>query len=161
MTKQERELRAQAELIKAEARNLVGEDKIEEAKAKAKEAQALMEKAELMAQLEAEEIAKEPLTPEKKDRAEIEANYRASFFKALRGRKLTADDRENIEVCMQDLRAATWQQMTARMAAYWYLRTFRRQLTSIRGSFRSCSRLSMLFRFPHFREVAYLKKSRQ
>lgn len=98
MTKQERELRAQAELIKTEARNLVGEDKIEEAKAKAKEAQALTEKADLMAQLEADEIAKEPLTAEKKDKAEIEANYKASFFKALRGKKLTADDRENIEV---------------------------------------------------------------
>lgn len=98
MTKQERELRAQAELIKTEARNLVNEDKIEEAKAKAAEAKNIIEKADLMAQLEADEQAKGPITSEKKDKAEIEANYKASFFKALKGRKLSADDREAIEV---------------------------------------------------------------
>ena len=74
-------------MIKTEARNLVNEDKIEEAKAKAKEAQNLVEKADLMAQLEADEIAKEPLTPEKKDKAEIEANLQVNIFQGFKGQE--------------------------------------------------------------------------
>lgn len=98
MTKQERELRAQAELLKTEARNLVAEGKMTDAKAKADEAKSLIEKADLLAQLEAEHTEGTEQKGEAKDKKEIEDNYKNSFFKAFRRQKLTAEDREAIEV---------------------------------------------------------------
>jgi HK97 family phage major capsid protein len=93
MTKQERELRNQAEQLKAEARTLVSENKIEDAKTKAAEAKALTEKADLLASLEEEEVPTPP-KGEAKDEAEQKKLYSKAFFKAFRGKKLDSEERE-------------------------------------------------------------------
>jgi HK97 family phage major capsid protein len=93
MTREEREIRTQVAALKNEARHLVGEDKLTEAKAKAKEAEQLAEKADLLAQLEADDLnnVKEP-KGEKKDKDELKATYNKAFFKAFRRQRLTPDE---------------------------------------------------------------------
>lgn len=99
MTKEERELRNQVSKLKTEARNLVAEDKIEEAKAKVKEAENLTEKADLLAALEDASGAEgTPVTgSEKKDAEDRKAQYRNVFFKAFRRQKLDADERRLLD----------------------------------------------------------------
>lgn len=99
MTREERELRTQIADLKNEARTLVSEDKMTEAKAKAKEAENLAEKADLLANLEDTQNPGTPLPAgEAKDEAEQEKQYKNAFFKAFRGKKLTADERGAIDV---------------------------------------------------------------
>ncbi|QEY34621.1 phage major capsid protein [Caproiciproducens galactitolivorans] len=99
MTREERELRNQISVLKAEARNLVAEDKLKEAKAKAKEAENLTEKADLLAKLEDESnLGGIPLSKgEKKDLEDRKALYRKAFFKAFRRQKLSADERQMLD----------------------------------------------------------------
>lgn len=96
MTKQEREIRNQIATLKSEAKNLLAEDKIEDATAKAKEMEALVVKADLMASLEDDTIPA-PLTAEKTDDAKAQA-YGKAFFKAFRRQKLTTEDKEALTV---------------------------------------------------------------
>lgn len=94
MTKQERELRAQAEQLKTEARTLIAQDKMEDAKSKAAEAKNLVEKADLMRDLEEKQIDEgKPADPVAKDEAEQAQQYKNAFFKALCRKNLNADDR--------------------------------------------------------------------
>lgn len=99
MTKEERELRNQVSTLKTEARNLIAEDKIEEAKAKAKEAENLTEKVDLLAKLEDVPGAEGTLVTggEKKDEEDRKAQYHNAFFKAFRSQKLNADERQLLD----------------------------------------------------------------
>lgn len=94
MTREERELRNQIATLKAAARTLVSEDKMEEAKAKVAEANNLTEKADLLAQLEDENTPKVPLSEgEKKDAAERKQLYQNAFMKNFRGKPLSDEER--------------------------------------------------------------------
>lgn len=99
MTREERELRLQITQLKTEARTLVSENKLEEAKAKKAEIDNLTEKADLLAALEEEETAAgtEIGEGEKKDAEELAQNYRNAFFKMFRGKRLDATDRDAIQ----------------------------------------------------------------
>ncbi len=97
MTREERELRLQIEALKNEARQLVSEDKLEEAKAKVKEAEKLAEKADLLAKLEADDLNNVQVPKgEKKDQDEMKALYRKAFFKAFRRQTLTQEERDAV-----------------------------------------------------------------
>lgn len=97
MTREERELRLQIEALKNEARQLVSEDKMEEAKAKVKEAEKLAEKADLLAKLEADDLNNVQVPKgEKKDQDEMKALYRKAFFKAFRRQTLTQEERDAV-----------------------------------------------------------------
>jgi HK97 family phage major capsid protein len=97
MTREERELRLQIEALKNEARQLVSEDKLEEAKAKVKEAEKLAEKADLLAKLEADDLNNAQVPKgEKKDQDEMKALYRKAFFKAFRRQTLTQEERDAV-----------------------------------------------------------------
>lgn len=97
MTREERELRLQIEALKNEARQLVSEDKLEDAKAKAKEAEKLAEKADLLAKLEADDLNNAQVPKgEKKDQDEMKALYRKAFFKAFRRQTLTQEERDAV-----------------------------------------------------------------
>jgi len=97
MTREERELRLQIEALKNEARQLVSEDKLEEAKAKVKEAEKLAEKADLLAKLEADDLNNVQVSKgEKKDQDEMKALYRKAFFKAFRRQTLTQEERDAV-----------------------------------------------------------------
>jgi HK97 family phage major capsid protein len=97
MTREERELRLQIEALKNEARQLVSEDKLEEAKAKVKEAEKLAEKADLLARLEADDLNNAQVPKgEKKDQDEMKALYRKAFFKAFRRQTLTQEERDAV-----------------------------------------------------------------
>ncbi len=97
MTREERELRLQIEALKNEARQLVSEDKLEEAKAKVKEAEKLAEKADLLAKLEADDLNNVQVPKgEKKDQDEMKALYRSAFFKAFRRQTLTQEERDAV-----------------------------------------------------------------
>lgn len=93
MTKEVRELRAQAEQLKTEARNLVAEEKITEARAKAEEARKLTEKADLLEQLETDP---EPV-PTSAPKDDVKTIYNKAFFKAFRGKKLSSEERDAVE----------------------------------------------------------------
>lgn len=95
MTKEERELRAQAEQIKAEARDLVAKDDLEKAKAKAAEAKAIVEKADLLRDMEQQNLP-DPKPADKTEQEKAKA-YSNAFFKAFRRKKLDADDREALK----------------------------------------------------------------
>ncbi len=100
MTKKERELRAQMAQLKDEARRLVEEDKMPEAKAKAAEAKAMEEKIDLLVELDEEEnrSGQEVGAGEAKDQAEQEKEYKSAFMKAFRMQKLSSDDMSVLEV---------------------------------------------------------------
>lgn len=95
MTREERDLRAQAETLRAEARTLVSENKMDEAKAKKKDMDAVLEKANMLAELEGEEAAGKQLSAgEEKDQKEQDKLYKNAFFKDFRNKKLTTEERE-------------------------------------------------------------------
>lgn len=100
MTREEREMRLQIENMKAEARQLVEEHKIEEAEKIRDEIIALTKEADLLADLEAQEIeaAKGKQAGEIKDERDLEERYSEAFFKAFRRNKLSAEDREVLEI---------------------------------------------------------------
>ncbi len=98
MTREERELRAQIAQLKNEARTLVSEDKMDEAKAKATEATNLTEKADLLASLEDSNPISAPLsTGEAKDLVELSGEYKNVFFKDFRRKDLTSNDLASIQ----------------------------------------------------------------
>ncbi|WP_050698671.1 phage major capsid protein [Anaeromassilibacillus senegalensis] len=88
MTKEERELRVQANKLKQEARDLVAKNEMEKAKAKVAEAKDLIEKADLMAELDTDPPPADPPKGEVKDKEEAKADYRRAFFSALRRRDM-------------------------------------------------------------------------
>ncbi|SHH05974.1 phage major capsid protein [Tepidibacter thalassicus] len=99
MSKKRQELKNQIEILKAEARQLVEENKMTEAKNKVNEAKELKNQLDLMDELEALEaqnISGKPIG-EIKDEKEQEQLYQNAFFKALKGKRLTAEDREVLE----------------------------------------------------------------
>ena len=97
MTREERELRLQITQLKTEARTLVSENKLEEAKAKKTEIDSLTEKADLLASLEDEGTHGTPLpTGEHNDAEELKANYSNAFFKLFRNKKIGAEDHDAI-----------------------------------------------------------------
>ncbi|KYH35838.1 phage capsid family protein [Clostridium tepidiprofundi DSM 19306] len=99
MSKKRQELKNQIEILKAEARQLVEENKMTEAKNKVNEAKELKNQLDLMDELEALEVqnATGKQIGELKDEQEQEQLYQNAFFKALKGKRLTAEDREILE----------------------------------------------------------------
>lgn len=99
MSKKKMELKNAIEILKAEARNLAEENKMSEAKAKVAEANSLKEQLDVLDAIDELEVGASNAKPlgEVKDEKEQENLYKAAFFKALRGRKLNADDRAAIE----------------------------------------------------------------
>ncbi len=100
MSKQRQELKNQIEVLKAEARQLAEENKMTEARNKADEAKELKNKLDLMDELDDLEVKNKEGKPvgEIKDEKEQEQLYQNAFVKALKGKKLTAEDREIIEI---------------------------------------------------------------
>lgn len=90
----------QMESLKAEARQLVEENKLVDAKAKAAEAKNLKEQIDLMDELDGFSIDNNKGKPvgETKDEKEQEERYQNAFFKAFKNKSLSADDREVIEI---------------------------------------------------------------
>lgn len=98
MSKKKMELKNQIEVLKAEARELVEANDLVKAKAKADEAKNLKEQLDLMDELDELEIEnKGKSLGEVKDQREQEQLYKNAFVKALKGKKLTAEDREALE----------------------------------------------------------------
>lgn len=98
MTREERELRSQIATLKNEARTLVSEDKMDEAKAKAAEAQSLTDKADLLAKLEDDGSGDSLPRGEAKDKAEQMNVYKSGFLNAIRGRTLSDSERDAIKL---------------------------------------------------------------
>jgi len=90
------ELRNQIEALKAEARQLIEEDKIKEAREKANEAKDLQEKLDLLLELEDEE-ANNGTQLNANNAKEQEELYKNAFMKAIKRKQLSADDRAVIE----------------------------------------------------------------
>jgi HK97 family phage major capsid protein len=98
MTREERELRLQITQLKTDARTLVSENKLDEAKAKKTEIDNLTEKADILAALEDANTQGTPVGEgEKKDAEELTQNYSNAFFKLFRNKRLDATDRDAIE----------------------------------------------------------------
>jgi HK97 family phage major capsid protein len=99
MTKRMRELMAQRDNLRTEARALLGENKIAEAEAKAAELRELDRKIKLEEQLDDDEAGDrrsgQPAggAPEKRDAAKLESEYQPIFFKALRRKNVSAEER--------------------------------------------------------------------
>ena len=102
MTKRERELRAQLTTAISEARNLAEEGKMTEAKAKADEAKDIRAQIDTLNELNALELEGKGQEVKnlnnKKEEEEKETEYKNAFFKAFRGKTLTSEDREIIEI---------------------------------------------------------------
>lgn len=100
MSKKKLELKNQIEQLKAEARQLVEENKLEEAKAKAEEAKNLKKQLDLLDEIDEMEVndGMELSKGEMKDEKEKENLYKNAFLKAFRGKALTAEERNIIEV---------------------------------------------------------------
>lgn len=87
MRKEVREIRAEVNKLKQEARELAEKDELEKAKAKVKEAEALAGKADLLEALE-ETPPKTPTKSERKDAEEVKAEYKKAFLAAFRRRDM-------------------------------------------------------------------------
>lgn len=99
MTREERELRTQIAQLKNEARTLVSEDKMEEAKAKAAEATNLTEKADLLATLEIDNAVANPLPAgEAHDAAEAAKLYNSAFFNSFRNKRLSDSEKDAVKM---------------------------------------------------------------
>lgn len=100
MSKKKLELKNQIEQLKAEARQLVEENKLEEAKAKAEEAKNLKKQLDLLDELDEMDVNGGIELPkgELKDKKEEEELYKNAFLKAFRGKVLTAEERNIIEI---------------------------------------------------------------
>lgn len=100
MSKKRQELKDQMEALKAEARQLVDENKMTEARAKTDEAKNIKEQIELMDELDGFGIEDKTgkQLGEIKDEAEQDQRYQDAFFKAFKGRKLSTEDKEIIEL---------------------------------------------------------------
>jgi HK97 family phage major capsid protein len=96
--KKRQELLNQMEGLKAEARQLVDENKLTEAKAKAQEVKNLKEQIDLMDELDGMSFSDNggKQLGQTKDEAEIDTRYQNAFFKALKSGRLTAEDQEVI-----------------------------------------------------------------
>ena len=94
MKRKERDLRAQLAQLKIDARALVDEGKMEEAKAKVEEAKSIQGQIDLLQDIEEiEDSTGSPLPKgEVKDKAEEEEQYKAAFCKALKGKNLTSTE---------------------------------------------------------------------
>lgn len=99
MDKKKMELKNQIEVLKAEARELIEADDLTKAKAKADEAKNLKEQLDLMDRLDDLDTgaAEGKQVGEIKDEKEKEQLYKNAFVKALKGKKLNADDRTALE----------------------------------------------------------------
>lgn len=99
--KKKQELFNQMEGLKAEARQLVDENKLVEAKAKAAEVKNLKEQIDLIEELDGMSFNNnsdsKPLG-QINDEKEIDTKYQDAFFKAFKNQKLSVDDREIIEI---------------------------------------------------------------
>lgn len=106
MEKELREMLQKQEQMKAEVRNLMGEDKLDEAEARMKDVEKLGRKIKLREKLIEEEKANlgalgaKPVEGEQKgeqrDLAELEQEYRGVFLKALRRRNISGEERNII-----------------------------------------------------------------
>lgn len=100
MSKKKLELRNQIEVLKAEARELVEANDMVKARVKADEAKNLKEQLDLMDELEEIDIQDNGAGKsigEIKDEKERDKLYKNAFVKALKGKKLNAEDREALE----------------------------------------------------------------
>ena len=98
MSKKKMELKNQIEVLKAEAQELIETGKVEEAKAKAAEAKNLKEQIDVMDEIEGIEGGAGAKVPVKDQVIDEEKAYRNAFLKAVRNKRLTAEDREILEV---------------------------------------------------------------
>ena len=96
MSKKKQELKNQIEVLKAEARQLVEENKMVEAKSKADEAKNLKDQLDLINDLDDITVDNHSGKPigEIKDINEQATLYKNAFVKALKGKKLNAEDNE-------------------------------------------------------------------
>mgnify|MGYP000332869193 CR=1 FL=1 len=94
MTKEMREILARIAQLKAEARSLMGENKLDEAEAKTAEIRELNRRLELLKSLE-DDDADAGIQVGKRDRSaeELEQEYRSVFLKGLRRQRVTAEER--------------------------------------------------------------------
>lgn len=99
MNKKIQEIKNQIEVLKAEARQLVDEDKLKEAKNKTDEIKELKNKLDMLTEIE--ELEAQNTTGKQigeiKDEKEQEQLYKNAFIKALKGKRLSIEDREIIE----------------------------------------------------------------
>lgn len=98
MSKEKLELRNQIETLKAEARQLVDEGKLTDAKAKADEAKNLKEKYDLIDDLDNMNTGTGKQLDELNDEKDQEREYQNAFLKAFRRKPLTADETRVLEV---------------------------------------------------------------
>lgn len=96
MSKKKMELKNQIEVLKAEARELIESNDLTKAKAKADEAKDLKGQLDLIDELDdlGGEPAGKPIEEPKDDKEQL---YKNAFVKALKGKKLNADDRTALE----------------------------------------------------------------
>lgn len=116
MSKELREFLNQLETLKTEVRALLAEDKVEEARAKMKDVNALQDKIDMQRQLDAleqgslgaeggVEITGQGGEAERTD-AELEQEYTRVFLRGLRRQRVSADDRSIVQDYAQQIRGA-------------------------------------------------------
>jgi len=100
MSKKIQELKNQIEQLKAEARDFVEINDMANARAKADEAKYLKAQLDIIDEIDGLEIDNKGGKPlgEIKDEKEQEKLYKNAFFKNFKGKKLTAEDREILEI---------------------------------------------------------------
>lgn len=103
MTKELRSLLAKLETAKTEARSLLAEDKVAEAKEKMDEVRSLQAKIDVMRELEETEARglggtelNDDGNVEERDMQELEAEYRSIFLQGIRRRPISAEQRSVI-----------------------------------------------------------------
>lgn len=98
MSKELRELLAKLDTTKTEVRSLLGENKVDEAEKKMEEVRSLQKQIDIQRSLDEQEENETrngvEITP---PAAETEVEYRDVFFKALRNKPLTAEEREVLD----------------------------------------------------------------
>lgn len=101
MSKKKMEIKNQIEALKAEARQFIEENKLEDAKAKTVELKNLKEQLDILDDLDnldpSNPIKAEHTQGELKDKKEQEQLYKNAFVKALKGKKLSVDDRQALD----------------------------------------------------------------
>jgi HK97 family phage major capsid protein len=102
LSKELREMLAQLDQMKTEVRSFLGEDKTNEAEERMKEVRSLQKKIDVQRALEEEEtrdnLDGQPHqgTPERREDAKLEEEYRSIFLKGIRRRNISSEERSII-----------------------------------------------------------------
>lgn len=103
MTREMRELQAKLAAVEQEARLAIGDGKVEDAEKAMEKVRSVRKQIAMLEELEAEEQKAAVPSGEKKERDELETQYKTAFLKAVRRKSLSADEISTVNTYQREI----------------------------------------------------------